>query len=64
MYKYGYAQVKLRKMGWNNKDILLKIIMQTESWLIHKLKRFSIQFIRKYQSQYRYLDEYLLDRFF
>jgi hypothetical protein len=25
--KYGYAQVKLKKMGWNNKEILLKINM-------------------------------------
>jgi hypothetical protein len=27
LYKYGYAQVKLRKIGWNNKEILLKINM-------------------------------------
>jgi hypothetical protein len=27
LYKYEYAQVKLRKMGWNNKDILLTINM-------------------------------------
>jgi hypothetical protein len=27
LYKYGYAQVKLRKMGWNNKEMLLKINM-------------------------------------
>jgi hypothetical protein len=27
LYKYGYAQVILRKMGWNNKEILLKINM-------------------------------------
>jgi hypothetical protein len=33
LYKYGYAQVKLRKMVWNNKEILLKINMQTESRL-------------------------------
>jgi hypothetical protein len=39
LYKYGHALVKLRKMGWNNKEILLKINMQTESWLFHKLKR-------------------------
>ena len=64
MYKYGYAQVKLRKMGWHNKDILLKIIMQTESWLFHKLKWLLIQLIKKYQWQYRYLGKYLLDRFF
>ena len=64
MYKYGYAQVKLRKMGWNNKEFLLKINMQTESWIIHKLEWFLIQFIKKYQSQYRYLGKYLLDRFF
>ena len=44
-------KVKLRKMGWNNKEILLKINMETESWLIHKLKWFLIQFIKKYQSQ-------------
>ena len=49
-------------MGWNNKEILLKINMQTESLLIHKLKWFLIQFIKKYQSQYRYLGKYLLDR--
>ena len=27
LYKYGYAQVKLMKMGCNNKEILLKINM-------------------------------------
>jgi hypothetical protein len=27
LYKYGYSQVKLREMGWNNKEILLKINM-------------------------------------
>ena len=27
LYKYGYAQVKLMKMGRNNKEILLKINM-------------------------------------
>ena len=64
LYKYEYAHVKLRKMGWNNKEILLKINMQTESWLIHKLKLFLIQFIKKYQSQYRYLGKYLSDIFF
>ena len=64
MYKYGYTQVKLRKMGWNNKEILLKINMQTESWLFHKLKWLLIQFIKKYPSQYRYLSKYLLDWFF
>jgi hypothetical protein len=64
LYIYGYAQVKLRKMGWNNKEILLKINMQTESWLFHKLKWLLIQFIKKYPSQYRYLSKYLLDWFF
>jgi hypothetical protein len=24
-------------MGWNNNEMLLKINMQTESWLFHKL---------------------------
>ena len=64
MYKYGYALVKLRKMGWNNKEMLLKINMQTESWLFHKLKWVLIQFIKKYPSQYRYLGKYLLAWFF
>ena len=31
MYEYGYEQVKYRKKKWNNKEILLKINMQTES---------------------------------
>jgi hypothetical protein len=38
--------------------------LTTESWLIHKIKWFLIQFIKKYQSQYRYLGKYLSDRFF
>jgi hypothetical protein len=63
LYKYGYAQVRLRKMGWNNKEMLLKINMQTESWLIHKLKWFLIQFIKKYQSQYRYLGRFFKNYF-
>jgi hypothetical protein len=50
-------------MGWNNREILLKIkCMKTECWLIQKLKWFLTQFIKKYQSQYRYLGQYL-DRF-
>jgi hypothetical protein len=50
-------------MGWNNKEMLLKINMQTESWLIHKLKWFLIQFIKKYQSQYRYLGRFFKNNF-
>jgi hypothetical protein len=37
--------------------------MYSESLLINKLKWFWIQFIKKYQTQYRYLGKYLLDRF-
>ena len=34
--------------------------MYPESLLINKLKWFLIQFIKKYQTQYRYLGKYLL----
>jgi hypothetical protein len=34
--------------------------MYPESLLINKLKWFLIQFIKKYQKQYRYLGKYLL----
>jgi hypothetical protein len=30
LYEYGHEQVKLKKKRWNNKEILLKINMQTE----------------------------------
>jgi len=31
LYDYEHEQVKLRKKRWNNKEILLKINMYTES---------------------------------
>ena len=34
--------------------------MYPESLLINKVKRFLIKFIKKYQTQYRYLGKYLL----
>ena len=37
--------------------------MYPESLLINKLKWFLIQFIKKYQTQYRYSGKYLLDRY-
>ena len=43
--------------------MLLKINMHPESLLINKLKWFLMPFIKKYQTQYRYLGKYLLDRF-
>ena len=36
--------------------------MYPESLLINKLKGFLIQFIKKYQTQYRYLGKYLLEQ--
>jgi hypothetical protein len=58
---------KSRKLCITNKykykihnKILLKINMYPESLLINKLKLFLIQFIKKYQTQYRYLGKYLL----
>ena len=39
MYEYGHEQANLRKKRWNDKDMLLKINMQTEKQKVNNKKK-------------------------